>query len=132
MSGGGDPVLKVWDWMSGKLLSNVPVFEIAESYIKIKAPKRRRGGGDGDGEDEGGEGEAAQKKGKRGRRKRVGKTQDKNQEASAEAEEQEEGGKEEGIPANGVPEEVLVFVVNKIDSVDLGERGRHIIFSVVG
>ena len=88
--------------------------------------------GDGDGEDDGGEGEAAQKKGKRGRRKRAGKAQDKNQEASADAEEQEEGEKEEGTPANGVLGEALVFVVDKIDSVDLGERGRHIIFSVIG
>ncbi|KAI1788151.1 WD40 repeat-like protein [Ganoderma leucocontextum] len=155
VSGGGDPVLKVWDWMSGQLLADIPVFDVAEPYIKVKAPKRKRGWSDEDGEGEGAEGGEAQNgkgKGKgRGRRAR-GKGKGKGKE-SAEAEkdedgsgapEEEQGDKpmaeaearspvDENARANLTSEDtVLVFVVHKIRSVDRGEHGRFIIFNVVG
>ena len=133
--------------MSGKLLTDIPVFEVAKPYIKVKAPKRKRGWTDEDGEGEGVEGREPQKqkgKGKgRGRRARgSGKGKGKD---IAEAEEvqgdrpmaevgtgasvEEKG--EDVTPAS--PEDtVLVFVVHKIRSVDRGEHGRFIVFSVVG
>ena len=148
ISGGGDPVLKVWDWMSGKLLADIPVFDVAESYIKVKAPKRKRGWSDEDGDEEGAQdGEAQNGKGKgkgkgRGRRAR-GKGKGKGKE-TAEAEEEQrdkpmaeaDGGapvEEKGQDtALNTEDTVLVFVVHKIRSVDRGEHGRFIVFSVVG
>ena len=147
ISGGGDPVLKVWDWMSGKLLADIPVFDVAEPYIKAKAPKRKRGWSDEDGEGEGAEGGEPQKqkgKGKgRGRRAR-GKGKGKGKEIAEAEEEQgdrpmaevgtgtsvEERG-EDVTPASS-EDTVLVFAVHKIRSVDRGEHGRFIVFSVVG
>ncbi|KAJ3008349.1 hypothetical protein NUW54_g3188 [Trametes sanguinea] len=52
VSGGGDPMLKVWDWMSGKLLSEVAVFDAVEPYIKVKAPKWRKPWHVGDGDED--------------------------------------------------------------------------------
>ena len=45
-------MLKVWDWMSGEQVAEVPVLDVVEPYIKVKAPKGRRGWDDGDGEQE--------------------------------------------------------------------------------
>ncbi|KAG7094038.1 hypothetical protein E1B28_007659 [Marasmius oreades] len=62
ISGGGDPELKVWDWLSGKLKFNIPVSDCVKEYIKVKAQpyvrkKFKRGNieaadGDDDGEGE--------------------------------------------------------------------------------
>ncbi|KAI0709668.1 WD40-repeat-containing domain protein [Cerioporus squamosus] len=148
ISGGGDPMLKVWDWMSGKLLAN----------ITVKAPKRRRGSGDGDGDAEGDGADGEQKKGKgRGRRSRgkgKGKGKEEVREDSADVEQvedaaatkadatpedspmpeasAEEPGKVSAQAASATPEEVLVFVVHKIASADRGEHGQFIVFNAVG
>ncbi|KAM5544290.1 hypothetical protein V8D89_001950 [Ganoderma adspersum] len=156
ISGGGDPVLKVWDWMSGKLIADIPIFDVVEPTIRVKAPKRKRGWSDEDGDEgEGGEAQKGKGKGKgRGRRAR-GKGKGKAKE-SAEAEKdqdqdgsgaiEEEQGDQPMVEADvDAPEEekgqdpspasedtVLVFVVHKIRSVDRGEHGRFIVFTVVG
>ncbi|RPD73383.1 WD40 repeat-like protein [Lentinus tigrinus ALCF2SS1-7] len=157
VSGGGDPMLKVWDWMSGKLLASINVFPTVEPYIKVKAPKRRRGGSDGDGDGEGEGGEGEQKKGKgRGRRNRgkgKGKNKEEAREDSADVEEAEatepkaneehgdspmpdaaaqDPGKGDTQASSAAPEEVLVFVAHRISSVDRGKHGRFIIFNAVG
>ena len=145
MSGGGDPVLKVWDWMSGKLLADIPVFDVAEPYIKVRAPKRKRGWSDGDEDGEAGEGAEAQGgkgKGRRGRGKGKGKAQER-EASGTPVEEQGDQSMAEADPSapadeggraatSSSGETVLVFVVHKIRSVDRGEHGRFIVFSVVG
>lgn len=146
VSGGGDPVLKVWDWMSGKLLVDIPVSSVVEPYIKVKAPKRRRGWDDGDGDGDGGNGEQGPKggkgKGRRSRGKGKGKGRTGLREESANAESSGANTGEQTMPdanlseddqtTTGTSEEVLVFVVHKISSVNCGEHGRFIVFSVVG
>ncbi|TFK83764.1 WD40 repeat-like protein [Polyporus arcularius HHB13444] len=146
ISGGGDPMLKVWDWMSGKLLANITVFPAVEPYIKVKAPKRRRGSdGDGDGVN----GEQKKGKGRRHRGKGKGMGKEEAREGSADVEQVEgaaapkanETPEDSSMPDPGsgdaqnisaAPEEVVVFVVHKISSADRGEHGRFIIFNAVG
>ncbi|KAJ7117685.1 WD40-repeat-containing domain protein [Mycena epipterygia] len=50
VSGGGDPMLKVWDWMSGKVKREIPISEAVEPFIKVKPARKtpRRFEDDGD------------------------------------------------------------------------------------
>ncbi|KAI0793716.1 WD40-repeat-containing domain protein [Fomes fomentarius] len=146
VSGGGDPVLKVWDWMSGKVLADIPVSSVVEPYIQVKAPKRRRGWDDGDGDGDGDNEEQGTKgekgKGRRSRGKGKGKGKIDFREESANVESSDANTGEEKMPdtnvnedvptTTGTPEEVLVFVVHKISSVNRGEHGRFIVFSIFG
>ncbi len=160
ISGGGDPVLKVWDWMSGKLLADIPVFDAVEPYIKVKVSKRKRAWNDQDGEGEEAEGSEVQKgkgegkgEGKRqGRRARRQAKRKGNESTEAEKDQDGSGApdedqgdqpmaeadasapvEEKGQDAAPTSEDtVVVFVVHKIRSVDRGEHARFIVFSVVG
>ncbi|PCH44155.1 hypothetical protein WOLCODRAFT_164948 [Wolfiporia cocos MD-104 SS10] len=153
VSGGGDPMLKVWDWMSGTLLTEVPILETVEPFIKIRAPKGKWRGEDGDEED----GEAVKKPSRRQRR-RARKAQTKAGASTAEgtpdvAEAEEKEGDDdaaEGEDDTPIPEgkdtaetgddaatttkeeDKLVLVVHKIRSLDLDTHGRFLIFSAVG
>jgi len=69
ISGGGDPVVKVWDWLSGRLRWEVSVWECVEPFVGVERVGRKSGEGESEGE--GGEGE-----GENGRKKR-GRKQDK-------------------------------------------------------
>lgn len=151
VSGGGDPELKVWDWLSGKLLNDIPVMEVVEPYIKVKPPKSKVGEGDtasGDG--------STKPQGRGRRRRRRGKQQEATEDVDvAESGDQEsaqndsadvvmdiqEGGKggvENEVEGSTPPVEEKqeserpVLVINRIDSVDRGAQGRNIIFSAVG
>ncbi|KAL6305963.1 WD40-repeat-containing domain protein [Sparassis latifolia] len=74
VSGGGDPVFKLWDWMTGTLQSEIPVLDAVKPFIKVQAVKGKWGREDGeDGEDDGA-GQHARGKKKRGKR-RKGKEQ---------------------------------------------------------
>ncbi|KAL1945160.1 hypothetical protein VTO73DRAFT_2780 [Trametes versicolor] len=159
VSGGGDPTLKFWDWMSGKLTGEVCIFDAVKPHIKVKAPKWRHGWNDGEGEDGPSESKA---KGK-GKGKRRGKGKKGSADATeetAEADQQADGGSgnhaeappaasEEDVPMTeasgptpvssvaqarpGVSENSqLVFAVHRIHSVDRGEHGRFVVFSVIG
>lgn len=153
MSGGGDPVLKLWHWMSGEQIAEVPILEAVEPYIKVKAPKGRRGWNDG--EDEEGrpsENNVARrrKRGRKGRGKGAGADQ---KEASVEGTPAAEDGPREtnagegegdvemtpGLTEERVQSETgtqetdkIVLVLHKIISFDLGEHGRFLVFSAVG
>ncbi|OCH87825.1 WD40 repeat-like protein [Obba rivulosa] len=161
VSGGGDPMLKLWDWFSGRLLSEIPISDAVEPFIQVKPPKRRRVEGDGDD----GEGAESQNKGRRrgGRRKGKGKGKEQeggeSREMSAVQEEegeeltpelvedgaseaQEAGAAEPIAGAEAATQqaeagqkaeaEPPVLVLHKIRSLDLGEHGRHLVFSAVG
>ncbi|PIL25327.1 hypothetical protein GSI_13216 [Ganoderma sinense ZZ0214-1] len=140
--------------MSGELIADIPVFDVAKPFIRVKAPKRKRGWSDEDGEADEGDGGEAQKgtgkgkgRGRRARRKAKASAQaekGKDRDGSGAADEgegdqpmaeadavapAEEKGRDAAPPAE---ESVLVFVVHKIRSVDRGEHGRFIIFTVIG
>jgi tRNA (guanine-N(7)-)-methyltransferase subunit TRM82 len=42
ISGGGDPELKVWDWMTGRFQRNIIVFAAVKPFIKVTAQNKRR------------------------------------------------------------------------------------------
>ncbi|KAF8909289.1 WD40-repeat-containing domain protein [Gymnopilus junonius] len=135
ISGGGDPMLKIWDWMKGTIKHELPVLEVVEPFIAVRAVKRRRGWPEEDGE------EAPE--GKRLKRKRGrGKKGEKEQKKTGDEEEEELGGEGEvaeentpehvGAPENGEeaqPEKVLV--IHRMESIE-SSTGSHIIFSAVG
>ncbi|KZT25266.1 WD40 repeat-like protein [Neolentinus lepideus HHB14362 ss-1] len=67
ISGGGDPVLKVWNWYTGKFLRDIRILEHVEPYIKVKVPKGKKSrwdNEDGDGDSP----ESGQKHAKRGKK----------------------------------------------------------------
>ncbi len=64
ISGGGDPMLKIWDWATGVTKHSLSVLEVVEPFIVIRASKKKRGGDDDEGASEG-----AGKKSKGQRRK---------------------------------------------------------------
>lgn len=41
VSGGGDAVLKVWDWMSGALLYDIPILDAVRPFIVVTAKPKR-------------------------------------------------------------------------------------------
>lgn len=49
MSGGGDPVLKVWDWRMGRWLYDVAIEDAVRPFIAVRRAPRQRGY-DSDGE----------------------------------------------------------------------------------
>nr|GAT46439.1 WD40 repeat-like protein [Mycena chlorophos] len=122
ISGGGDPVLKVWDWLSGRLKRDIAIREAVEPYIKVKPAKRTpwRLGNDG-AEGSGSKGKR-KKKGKRGKGK--GKQQDDEHPDSTLPQEVEES-----APVAEQPweDEAPVLAISQIKS-----RGRHIVCSAFG
>ncbi|TRM65524.1 WD40-repeat-containing domain protein [Schizophyllum amplum] len=116
ISGGGDPVLRVWDWMSGALVREIPVLDAVEPTIKVKSLKRKWG--------EGGEGTAPRKKKRKGKGKGKAAGENEVAEQATDKPSEEPQMEEEGK---------TVLVVHKIDSVG-GEYGQppYIVFSAVG
>lgn len=148
-------MLKVWDWMSGKLLSEISILDTLEPHIKVKAPRGKREREDGDNED------GNERSRNIGRRKRGRKGKARAQEIEQPIDEADQT--ESGLPPEDVdmaPEELAsedqsgaadapidledvgstahgeqtVLVVHKIQSVDLSSngQGRHLVFSAVG
>ncbi|KAJ8085340.1 tRNA (guanine-N(7)-)-methyltransferase non-catalytic subunit trm82 [Marasmius tenuissimus] len=114
ISGGGDPEIKVWDWHSGQLKHDIPVFEHVKEYIQVKAQPYVR---------------------KRGRGKILaGEDDPMNGEKEATEEvEPAPAHSETGTPAveESSPQEETIFVVNKIETVER-EGKLIIVFSVIG
>ena len=127
ISGGGDPVLKIWDWMTGVVKHEVSVLEIVEPFIAVRALKRKRGQAEDDGDEapKASKGKAKRKQGKKGNQ------------AEAQA---IEGGhtatpvmdlKDEEFRDSSEEKPQKVLVINKVDSVN-SDSGPHIVFSAVG
>jgi hypothetical protein len=123
ISGGGDPMLKIWDWMTGVLKHEVEVLDAVEPFMAVRALKKKRGYGDLD--DEGEIPEGARIKRKKGNRKGKGKEKAKEQDDDADEGEREDEDKEE----DSKPEKVLV--VKKIDTLS-SDSGPQVVFSAVG
>ncbi|KAI0684011.1 WD40-repeat-containing domain protein [Cytidiella melzeri] len=155
VSGGGDPVLKLWDWMSGERLCDIPVQGVIEPFIKVHAPKGKWGksADDGDGE---------MKVGRRKRRRARGKGKAK---AGEEELEEEEDGRtketeaeerevleedvvmeindsEETAPATSSHDaadreeseasQAPVLIIHRIASMDIPAQGQFLVFNAVG
>ncbi|KAL1667097.1 FAD dependent oxidoreductase-domain-containing protein [Schizophyllum commune] len=118
ISGGGDPVLRVWDWMTGTIVRDIPVLDVVEPTIKVKSLKRKWG--------DDGEGSAPRKKKRKGKGKAKG--------GADAAEDAAEGTPEQAAEAAKVEEEgKTVLVVHKIETLREGEgKPLHVIFSAVG
>ncbi|RDB23684.1 tRNA (guanine-N(7)-)-methyltransferase non-catalytic subunit TRM82 [Hypsizygus marmoreus] len=136
ISGGGDPVLKIWDWMTGKVKHEIEIWETVEPYVKVRGSRRRRGGEDGE---EGNEGKR-RGKGKKSKGKGKGKAKTEVDKETKEAEAVEEtedvvndaegsAAPEHSTDSDGDAEKVLV--VRKIDTVTSGDS-RYIVFNAVG
>ena len=125
ISGGGDPMLKIWDWMTGVLKHEVAVLGSVEPFIAVHALKRKRGYGDLD--DMGEIPEGARIKRKKGHRKGKGKEKAKEKDREADADDSE--GEDEDKEEDSKPEKVLV--IHKIDTVP-SDSSPQVIFSAVG
>ena len=125
ISGGGDPMLKIWDWMTGVLKHEVAVLDAVEPFMAVRALKRRRGYGDLD--DDGEIPEGARIKHKK-RRKGKGKEKAKEKDKEADADEDENEEEEEDSKPEK-PEKVLV--IHKIDTVP-SDSGPQAVFSAIG
>ncbi|CAL1715501.1 unnamed protein product [Somion occarium] len=153
ISGGGDPELRLWDWLSGKHLGDIPVLSVVESFIKTKPPSGHHDDGEGGDEKPG----RRQGKGKKGK----GKDKEKNQtphagDANAGESAKEEQGDDTGdivmeedsrdpatpLVAEGADasssaaaqktSDQTIFVLHRLETVDLNENGRFIVFSAIG
>jgi tRNA (guanine-N(7)-)-methyltransferase subunit TRM82 len=153
VSGGGDPVLKVWDWRAGRWLYDVAIEDAVRPFI-IVCRARRKQGYDSDGEPK-----LPSRRWLARQRRRQAKaamligevadtTQDGEEVEEAEAEIEAEDGEDENgneaadvpvvedaTPAtpSGEPEELPtpVLVVQKIETLDVSSR-LILVFSAVG
>lgn len=107
VSGGGDSVLKVWDWMSGKLLLEIPILDVFGPHIKVKAPLGKREREDGDNED----GEGIQRNIGRRRKGRKGKGKAQNQDQLGDG---EDGG--DGTSASEIPQDQKESILHPEDA----------------
>lgn len=115
ISGGGDPVLKIWDWMTGTVKHEIEVLETAVPFIAVRTLKRKRGSDDGE----------APEGGKFRRKKGSGKKQEADKELM-------EAGEDENVnEASGETKPEKVLVIRRIQSVN-SDSGPHIVFSAVG
>ncbi|TFK74993.1 WD40 repeat-like protein [Pluteus cervinus] len=130
ISGGGDPVLKIWDWKSGRLQYEIPIVDLVEPFIKMTPPKRKKGEDDNDGEG----------RGSTKRRKKKGKGKAKSKELEPLAEDEDIDEMPEEIPEprdsaeplnidEGPPEKVLV--IGQLGSLQNGSKA-YIIWRAVG
>ncbi|KAF9648053.1 WD40 repeat-like protein [Thelephora ganbajun] len=137
VSGGGDPVLKVWDWMTGKEKYEIPIQESAGPFIVVKG-KKRRWFEEAEMSDENST-VRARKKGRKGKSK--GKAKE-----ISEQDADMEGAVDDGSPVPAITEdtpedgpqesirpevEELVLAIHRIDSFET-TRGKHLVFNAVG
>ncbi|KAK0501447.1 WD40 repeat-like protein [Armillaria luteobubalina] len=128
ISGGGDPELKVWDWLSGQWKYDIPIWDSVKDYIAIKTKPYKKGRKpDDDDEQESPEGSKRRKKG--GKSKAIGEEPDA-MDVDVSQVKEEVPIRDEEAPAL-VEEEVTVLVVQKVDSI-AWEGRTYILFSIVG
>ncbi|OCB91735.1 hypothetical protein A7U60_g992 [Sanghuangporus baumii] len=149
VSGGGDPDLKIWNWMEGKLLHEIPIYEAAMPFVKVV---RKKSGRSEDGSDvEGREGASRAASGgrRRGRKKRKGKEEveldtdsgeEIGNEGNADEMQVDERDAAQASASNGIPgsrtkqepsEPSPLLAVQKIETFESSPH-RFIIFSTHG
>ncbi|KAJ7231880.1 WD40-repeat-containing domain protein [Mycena haematopus] len=129
VSGGGDPMLKIWDWMTGKVKREIPILHAVEPFIKVKPAgrtPRRFENGDEENEDE------APKKGRKAKARAKQKARLDSREASTSADRSAEPSDAVGsLEASDSRD--TVFALRRIESLNSGMDGsRHLVFSAVG
>lgn len=122
ISGGGDPDLKIWDWMTGEVKHAIDVADAIDPFLVVRAVKRRRGGHDDDEEDEAVEGN--------GSKRRKGKGRAKGKDKQEEEKESEEGPIASSSQTTTDNAE-KVLVIRKIGSLE-ADGVPTVIFSAVG
>ncbi|KAL4066031.1 WD40-repeat-containing domain protein, partial [Scleroderma yunnanense] len=121
ISGGGDPVLKVWDWMTGRLQRNIYVFEAVEPFVMVKAQQRRHKS-----QEDGDDGDDMEGNSGRGRQKKKGKAKQ-----GTPSNDTEDPSNTAASAMQDAVETETVIVVRKISSL-VSDSGNHIVFSIVG
>ncbi len=123
ISGGGDSEIKVWEWMSGELKYDVPIWETVHEFIQVKIkPHKKRRGGEDDDNDEGDDDHDRPKANKR--RKQLNKGQEHNTPIADTRMDDLAAVKDEDTAET-------VLAVHKIESVFIKEA-LCVVFSVVG
>ncbi|KAJ6519092.1 WD40 repeat-like protein [Mycena sanguinolenta] len=127
VSGGGDPMLKIWDWMTGKVKRETPILHVVEPFIKVKPARRtarRYEDGDEMNEDE------APKKGRKAKARARQKAKQDSAEPSTTPDLPAEPSDTVDCVA-GSGSDDIVFALRRIESLDV-EGSRHLVFSAVG
>ncbi|KAG6821219.1 hypothetical protein H0H93_004041 [Arthromyces matolae] len=141
VSGGGDPVLKIWDWMNGKVKREIEIWDVVERYIRVKASRRKRG----EWAEEEGSGKGGKRKARGKKSKGKGKKKEETKEEEEGADDDEVGeakafGEDEGEGEGEAPATAgeastsqekkgeKVLVISKIATTS----SKHIVFSAVG
>jgi tRNA (guanine-N(7)-)-methyltransferase subunit TRM82 len=150
VSGGGDPVLKVWDWRAGRRLYDVTIEDTVRPFIAVRRARRQHGY-DSDGERKppsrrwlarqrrreakAAAGVATPAEGDVGSTPEVEVGDDDEGGGGVEGEAEDESGDEvsdgEATPTREIEERPLVLVVQKIDTLKVGGRVA-VVFSAVG
>jgi tRNA (guanine-N(7)-)-methyltransferase subunit TRM82 len=136
ISGGGDPAIKIWKWMTGSLLFEVPISDAVYPFIKVR-PKKRKWGEDHDDSEE-----VCQHKklhGRKGRGKiRAGRvSEDREVVVPEEVQDVENDAAMDDEDTSALQEstsEVLpdpVLVIHKIETMVVSDH-RSMVFSAVG
>ena len=125
ISGGGDPVLKIWDWMTGVVKHEISVLEVVEPFIAVRALKRKRGQVEDDVD------EAPKDSKGKAKRKRSRKGNQGEEQATDGANAMAMDLKDEDVQDLSEEKPQKVMVINKVDSVK-SDSGSHIVFSAVG
>jgi tRNA (guanine-N(7)-)-methyltransferase subunit TRM82 len=120
VSGGGDPYMNVWDWMSGTLKCQLPIADAVKPFLKVRENRNKWHGGQGSSS---------------GARGRKGRNKEKNVEEStvevtketAEASPKPSG---ETVPENE-SEEDLVFALAKVEAFEFRNE-KFLVFSAIG
>jgi tRNA (guanine-N(7)-)-methyltransferase subunit TRM82 len=130
VSGGGDPMLKIWDWMTGKVKREIPISDAVEPFMKVKPARRTPRRFEDDGDENGDDTKKKSRKGKARAKQARGASREGSTSAPP-AEPSEEAAAVDSPEANGSGDSVLAL--RRIESLksDMDES-RHLIFSAVG
>lgn len=133
ISGGGDPTLKIWDWMAGKIQVEVEVWSTVQKCLKIKGGRKGRGwGGDDNSGNTVGTKKGKRKRGDKGKRNQPEEDEGDGQGSSKNA--QSNAGDEQSAQREveeSIDHDEFVQVVHKISSIE-SETTQYILFSAVG
>lgn len=115
ISGGGDPGLKVWDWMTGVWQGDIPILDAVLPYIRVRPQKKNELDEDGE-----------RKPNKRRRKK-----EQKNKAQASDDEGEGEKPADNTAPDAPAPEEPFTLAIHKIASLTINDN-RYLIFSAIG
>ncbi|KAF8216772.1 WD40-repeat-containing domain protein [Mycena galopus ATCC 62051] len=129
VSGGGDPMLKIWDWMTGKVKREIPILHAVEPFIKVKPARRTpRRFEDGDEENE-----QHTKKGRKAKARAKQKAKMDSREASTSATLPAETSEAADSLLEASGSDDIILALRRIESLKSeSEETRHLVFSAVG